>query len=93
MLRLENGRKKKAAVKNMGVKKELSVIRGMIGKPAIDVNKMLAETVVSMPMIHVIQISPFVRKEIQRLSQAGRRRHLRRQQLRPKKTALKQWYK
>lgn len=45
-------RRKRTPTKKMGVKKELSIVRGLIGKPQPDVNQMLANTMISLPIIY-----------------------------------------
>ena len=66
-------RPKKRAVKRKGKKKVLKPIVGMIGKPEVNVEAILYNTPITLPALHLFQISPFWRDETRRLIQAPRK--------------------
>lgn len=67
--------KAKARARRTGLaKKPPATIQGMLEQPAIDVRKVMLDATVTIPWMHLLAVSPYVRDEAKRLSTAVRKK-------------------
>lgn len=65
-------RKRRNPAKKTGKKRTLKPIVGMLGQPDVDIQNLLMNTTITLPMLHALQIAPKLREETRRLMQMPR---------------------
>ena len=69
----DSAKPKKKATRQRGKKKGLKPIAGMIGQPEINIADILLKQTITLPAMHLYQLSPWFRDEMKRVTNAPRK--------------------